>query len=171
MGKSPFSSRSSISKRTVSAGGLPGDLCCEMTIESASHSVATIAPNRSSSTPCWSTRLISAAAILIRYDAMAVDRDGNAYVAGDTNSANFPVTQGAFDTKYTNPDQPVRHFRLEAQSFRHGVAVFHVPGKRRLLQLAALGRWTGSRAATLDLQWMAGATPISPAPCVLESSP
>ncbi len=36
--------------------------------------------------------------------AMAVDRDGNAYVAGDTDSADFPVTQGAFDTKYHNPD-------------------------------------------------------------------
>jgi hypothetical protein len=32
--------------------------------------------------------------------AIAVDGDGSAYVAGDTNSANFPVTKGALDTKY-----------------------------------------------------------------------
>lgn len=32
--------------------------------------------------------------------AIAVDKDGNAFVAGGTQSADFPVTPGAFQTKY-----------------------------------------------------------------------
>ncbi|MCU1239167.1 MAG: uncharacterized protein JWP63_7134, partial [Candidatus Solibacter sp.] len=31
---------------------------------------------------------------------LALDKDGNAYVTGGTQSANFPVTAGAFQTKY-----------------------------------------------------------------------
>src|SRR5437667_10413003 len=32
---------------------------------------------------------------------LAVDAAGNSYIAGDTLSANFPVTAGAVDTAYT----------------------------------------------------------------------
>src|ERR1700722_3549837 len=35
--------------------------------------------------------------------AIAVDAAGNAYVAGLTESANFPVTTGAYDTTFTGP--------------------------------------------------------------------
>src|SRR5579859_4895019 len=34
-------------------------------------------------------------------EAIAVDAGGNAYVAGDTGSANFPITPGAFQTQFT----------------------------------------------------------------------
>jgi hypothetical protein len=34
-------------------------------------------------------------------NALAVDTSGNAYIAGTTNSTNFPVTAGAFQTSYT----------------------------------------------------------------------
>jgi hypothetical protein len=33
---------------------------------------------------------------------IAVDASGSAYVAGITNSADFPVTQGAYQTTFTN---------------------------------------------------------------------
>jgi hypothetical protein len=36
--------------------------------------------------------------------AIAVDRDGNAYVVGDTDSSPLPVTKGAFDTHFDSPD-------------------------------------------------------------------
>jgi hypothetical protein len=38
-------------------------------------------------------------------DAIAIDAEGNAFLVGNTDSANFPVTPGAFDTKYKNPDE------------------------------------------------------------------
>ncbi len=34
-------------------------------------------------------------------NAVAVDSSGNAYIAGTTNSTNFPVTAGAFQTQFT----------------------------------------------------------------------
>ncbi len=35
-------------------------------------------------------------------NAVAVDSSGNAYIAGATNSSNFPVTAGAFQTQFTS---------------------------------------------------------------------
>ncbi len=35
--------------------------------------------------------------------ALAVDSSGNAYIAGGTSSADFPVTSGAFQTQYAGP--------------------------------------------------------------------
>lgn len=38
-------------------------------------------------------------------NGVAVDSSGNAYIAGTTNSANFPVTSGAFQTSFTGTQE------------------------------------------------------------------
>lgn len=44
---------------------------------------------------------------------IAVDSNGNAYVAGVTADTTFPVTPGAFQTTYsTNPSNPILYFRF-----------------------------------------------------------
>lgn len=46
--------------------------------------------------------------------AVAVDREGNTYVAGSTNSYDFPTTQGAFKTTLTDPPLEEDGFPLDA---------------------------------------------------------
>jgi hypothetical protein len=48
-------------------------------------------------TPCWSSPSNSVA-------GMAVDKDGNAYVAGTTNTYDFPVSNGAYLSTNSTPE-------------------------------------------------------------------
>ncbi|MDN3511043.1 MAG: SBBP repeat-containing protein [Candidatus Jettenia sp.] len=55
------------------------------------------------------------------YDAgysLAIDRDGNVYVTGDTSSEDFPTTKGAFDTSRNSTDAFVSKFNRDLTKLR-----------------------------------------------------
>ena len=67
------------------------------------HFVAKLSPNGSSLV--YSTYLGGSEGEGVNQGALALDTAGNAYVAGNTSSADFPTSAGAYQTALKNPGQ------------------------------------------------------------------